>query len=106
MEKEKVIFRREYDKHSDRVSYLAIFPNDADNRSRYSINIYGFPFHFWQNFAGEEETTFECYTGISPEYYYNCTRIVHKNDSVIPKLVSAIEKYFGISVKVAEKFTY
>ena len=94
--KEKVIFRREYNQYLGEMTYLAVFPQCPANCGHYSA----VPFYF-----NGESVCFEPFCEVSWDYYYKDTWIVHKNDSIIEKLLSAIENRYGEEYQVAEKIT-
>lgn len=96
---EKVIFRREYDQYRKEWSYLAIFPEDPANPGRYA----GIPFHFIKEWNGKLTAIFEASCEVSWDYYYKCTKIIHKNDPVIPDLLSAISRFYNTAFRVCEK---
>ena len=85
--KEKVIFRREYDPYMKMWKYLACFPDDPPES--YGCYINGISFYL----KDENDPTSwvrEPYTGICYRYYSK-TKIIHKNDPVVPTLVAALE---------------
>lgn len=91
---QKVIFREEYDKYTEKWGFLAIFPEDEANRGRVAV----IPFHF----NSEERPVYEPYTEADIEYVMS-KKIIHKNDERIPKLVDAIERRIEDQVQVVEK---
>lgn len=98
--REKVIFRREYEPYMKQWQYLACFPDDPAEYPGAYIN--GIPFYF----TSENHWIREPYTGMSYGYYMK-TKIIHKNDPIIPMLLKALES-MGIQddnagFKVVEK---
>lgn len=91
---EKVIFRSERD-YFGNETYLAVFPEEKSNPMRYCILPFGFD--------GHGEPYFEPFGECSWEYYYNFTKVIHKNDERMPKLLETIEQYYGTKFKVMEK---
>ena len=102
MEKEKVIFRREYNPYRKEWSFLAVFPDETDWRGLISC----VPFYFIDEWDGTQTTIFECSCDMDRPYYYNKTRIIHKKDAVVDKLLSAIEKRYNQQFRVVEKIMY
>ena len=64
--------------------YLACFPDDTPEYNSSYIN--GIPFYFTDDGSWIREP----YTGMSYGYYLK-TKIIHKNDPIIPTLVKALE---------------
>lgn len=93
--KEKVVFRMEHNPYRGGISYLAIFPECSANRGFYAA----VPFYF----DNEGRAVFEPFCELAYAYYYGDTRIVHKSDGMIEKLLSAIENQFGESFSVCER---
>lgn len=91
---ENVVFRKEKRKINGYVSYLALFYDDAASPGFVAC----LPFHFV-----ELDTIFESHSEASFGYIYGDTRIVHKNDTMIPKLVNAVERYRKTKLCVREK---
>lgn len=83
---ERVIFRTELNPYVDGPSYLAVFPDDPANPGM----ICCLPFHFVNTAA-----IFEPYTEASLGYYYDSTRIVHKDTDAAQKCLQAITSYYG-----------
>lgn len=93
MEKERVIFREEYDPYRKQICYLAIFPDDEAYPGRVAV----IPFGYVQG-----DVFFEPYTEIDYGYMLR-KKIVHKNDSRIPRLKRDIGKRYDIELEVIEK---
>ncbi len=96
---EKVIFRREYDQYRKAWSYLAVFPEDPANPG----NICAVPFHFVKELNDTMTAIFEPFCEVCWDYYYRCTKIIHKTDPVIPDLLSAISRRYNTAFRVCEK---
>ncbi len=94
MRAERVIFRTEYNPYTKRREYLAVFPDDPANPGR----IGAVEMH-----VREKGTFFFPYGEIALAYYYNNTRLVHKDNSAIPDLLRAVEGYYDCKFKVCEK---
>ena len=92
---DKVIFRTQYNPFVSGTCYLAVFPNDEANAGRYGA----VSFHFKE----DGRAVFESYDEVSWDYYYNKTVAVHKNNPVIPLLLSAVQKHYDMPFKVAER---
>lgn len=90
---EKVIFREEYNPYQHTWDYLAIFPEEESSLG----TVLAVPFYF-----GGETAWFEPVVEIGWRYYYK-TKIIHKTDKRIPKLLTALENYYGTKFKVMEK---
>ena len=101
MEKEKVIFRREYNPYTKEHGFLAVFPETVDRLRRVTV----LPFCFRKDFTGKEYPVFECHNDADIDYLYK-RKIVHKNDKIIPVLLSAIEKFYGQQFCVAERIMH
>lgn len=86
-EKQKVIFRTEYDKYTKQWGYLAIFPDDEANPGY----VGAVPFHISKD---NRSVIFEPYTEISLDYMYS-KKLVNKSDSAIPILKRILEEKFG-----------
>ena len=98
MEKEKVIFRREYNRYRKEWQFVAVFPETESNPGRISS------VSFWFDIGGV--AWFEPFCEIDRNYYLNKTRIIHKKDLIVEKLLSAIENYYDQQFKVVEKIMY
>ena len=96
---EKVVFRTEKNRYIDGKSYLAVYPGVSANPGYYAAR----PFHFETDWRGNEKTVFEPFCELSYGYYYGDTRIVHKTDPVIGKLLSAIEQFDDEQYQICEK---
>ena len=97
MEKEKVIFRREYNPYMKQWQYLACFPEEQANPGRIAaVSFY---------FDGHNKAHFEPFCEIDRLYYLK-TRIIHKKDTVISEVLSAIENYYDQKFRVMEKINY
>ena len=99
---EKIIFRTEKNRYIDGESYLAVYPGVSANPGCFAAR----PFHFERNWRGDEKTVFEPFCELSQDYYYGKTRIVHKTDPVIEKLLSAIEQFDDEQYQVCEKMVF
>ena len=93
MEKEKVIFREEYNPYLKQTGYLAIFPEIEANIGR----VFALPFYYINGVP-----TFEPHTEIDYSYMLR-KKIIHKNDTRVTKLLRDIEKFEGNEFKVVEK---
>ena len=85
--KERVIFRRERDPYTKKWNYIACFPDDP--AYVYWSFIGGIPFYL----KDENDPTSwvrEPYASMAYGYYIK-TKIIHKNDPIIPVLVAALE---------------
>lgn len=94
-DRERVIFRIEYDPYMNKNKYLAIFPDDVANYGRcVVVPLYqnGYSDAWWRENATEADWS----------YIYS-KKIVHKNDSIIPELVEALKKFYGGEYRVMEK---
>ena len=100
MKKEKVIFRREYDPYRKEWSFLAIFPETEANPG----NVAFLPFWFIEH-MNYSETVYGVFDEMDIWYMYKC-KIVHKNDEIIPRLLSAIESYYDQQFQVVEKIMH
>lgn len=98
MDKEKVIFRREYDPYRKEWTFLAVFPEEEANRGR----IAAVP--FW--FDGHNIAWFEPFCEVDRMYYLNRTRIIHKKEAIVEKLLSAIENRYDQQFRVVEKIKH
>lgn len=99
MNTEKVIFRREYDRYRKEWTFLAVFPETGANPGCYAA----VPFRFLTELNGSRTTIFEAFCEIACDYYYQCTRIIHRTDPIIPELLSAISRYYSAAFQVCEK---
>lgn len=95
MEKEKVIFRKEYDNYMKIWKYLAVFPEERGLFGR----ICAVPFYF----DGYWKAWFEPFCEMDCCYYYKSTKIIHKNDAIIPILLSALKERYEEEYRVMEK---
>lgn len=91
--KGKVIFRKEYDPYLKQDRYYAIFPDDPANYG----NLCFVSFHFC-----EDMVFFDPYDEMSMEYYWK-TKVIHKDDPIIPQLYEAIKTYYDEEFQIAEK---
>lgn len=96
---EKIIFRTERNRYIDGVSFLAIYPECSACPGHYAAR----PFHFETDWRGNEKAVFESFCEVSRDYYYRNTRIVHKKDSVVKKLLSAIQQFDNCNYLVCER---
>lgn len=92
---ENVVFRTDYDPYMNMEKYLAVFPNDPCNTGRVAY------MGFWFDEYGR--TLFEPYGEMSLDYYYNSTKVVHRNTDVAQKCLKTIEGYYGMMFDVREK---
>ena len=98
MEKERVIFRKEFDKYQKRWGYIAIFPDEQSFPGCVGI----IPFKLDSMY---DHPTFEPYCEASM-YYVLSRKIVHKNTEEAQKCLKALEDYFSsydYKFKVVEK---
>lgn len=93
MEKEKVIFREEYNPYLKQIGYLAIFPEIEASLGR----VFALPFYYING-----EPRFEPHTEIDYGYMLR-KKIVHKKDVRVPRLLRDIEKYEETEFNVIEK---
>lgn len=91
---ERVIFRTEYDPYMKMEKYLAVFPDDQAFPGRIAY----VPLYFT-----EHGTTFECYDEMSLDYYYGETKIVHKNNEIVKRLLNALRDFYGDEFRAVEK---
>lgn len=103
--RERVIFRREYDPYSKKWGYLACFPDDKPEFFGAFIN--GIPFYL-KDENDPDSWVREPYTGMIYKYYTK-TKIIHKNDPIVETLLRAIESMDlqedNAGFKVVEKKT-
>lgn len=85
--REKVIFRREYDPYTKTWGYLACFPDDE--KEVYWSYIGAIPFYL-NDENNPNSWVREPYSSMSYNYYLH-TKIIHKNDPIIPTLIAALE---------------
>lgn len=87
---ERVIFRQEKNPYvPGGVSFLAAFPDDRVAPGRIGCT----PFYFNQGMV-----FFEPYTEVDRKYYTDKTRIIHKTDDRVPKLLQAVTDYYSNEV--------
>ena len=84
--KEKVIFRREYNPYQKVWNYLACFPDDEKETNWSYIGC--IPFYL-EDENNPDTWVREPYSSMSYSYYYG-TKIIHKNDPIIPTLVATL----------------
>ena len=96
MEKERVIFRREYDPYMKMWGYIAGFPDDPANLGRMVV----LPFQILEN----GDYLYECFDEATIDYFLS-KKIIHKNDPIVPELLKALEKRidYETEFKVVEK---
>lgn len=90
---QKVIFREEFDKYTEELGYMAIFPEDEANVGCVGI----IPFKIRNG-----KPIYEPYCEADIDYVMT-NKIIHKNDERIPELVEAIENRIEDRVQVIEK---
>ena len=91
---EDVIFRREYNPYTKEWDYLAVLPNYPANPGRlYIISFYERGGRF----------TFESTDEADYWYLMDKTKIIHKNDPIIPELTSALIRFLECPIRVREK---
>lgn len=93
-EKEKVIFRREYDPYMKRWGYIAGFPNDTVLTGRIGC----IPFKIYE----DGKAVFEPYTEVD-KFYFLKKKLVHKGTEEAEACVKALEKMYNGNYFVAEK---
>lgn len=91
---ERVIFRTEYDPYMKMEKYLAVFPDDPANPGRVAFT----PLYF-----NSHGVTFEPYGEMDLSYYYKKTKIVHKKETVVAPLLTALNQFYGIDFRAVEK---
>ena len=91
--KERVIFRIEKDKYRGADNILAIFPDITANPGRYAC----IPF-FFKN----DKPVFEPFCEADINYLLNC-KIIHKNNPMAKRALSAIESYLGENYRIMER---
>ena len=96
MNRERVIFRREYNRETKQDGFIACYPDEEANAGR----ILALPFHF----TDTNMIITECHGEISLNYFYS-QKIIHKNDPIIPKLIHALERLYGGKYEAIEKIT-
>lgn len=94
MEKERVIFRREWNPYWKQWNYLACFPDDEACYGRLCM----VPIWFnndipWHGAYGE----------MSWEYYYETKPVRKKEKELVNKLVTALQLFYGGEYRVYEK---
>lgn len=99
MKKEKVIFRTEYDPYREDTVYLAIYPECSANPGRVAAR----PFYPHKDMRGNDVITWDCFCEIDMGYLLSKTRIVHKNNPIIPGLLSTLESFDDCEYQVCEK---
>ena len=94
---EPVIFRKEYDPYRKDWGYLAIFPEDEANFGRMAcVSFHKDLYDRW---------SFEPFTEVDT-FYLLRQKIVHKNDPIVPELVSALKGMYGGEYRVMERVQY
>ena len=97
MSKEKVVFRTEKNPYMPGEFFLAAFPKAPANPGSVCV----LPFYF----DDQDRAVFEPFTEASYEYYYNSTKLVHKNTDKAKACLAAIEKFYETQFDVREKLT-
>ena len=70
-----VIFRKERNPYTDLDQYIAVFPDEHDVPSRpYDMMCIAF-------YLAGDRTIFECHGSMCPEYYYQNTKRISKEES-------------------------
>lgn len=98
MNRERVIFRREYNRETKQDGFIACYPDEEAKVGR----ILALPFHFIDK--DMYSVICECHGEISLDYFYS-QKIIHKNDPIIPKLIRALERLYGGKYEAIEKIT-
>lgn len=96
-ERERVIFRREYDPYMEMWKYLCIFPDDPANPGMVSCLSMYKEVHY-----GTNKWIYEPLSEANIFYIYK-QKIVHKNDPIIPELVQVLKDIYGGEYRVMEK---
>lgn len=92
-QRERVIFRRDYDPYMGIEKFLACFPDDEANLG----NIAYVPIYI-----NGDTMCHDPYSEMPFDYYYR-HKIVHKNESVVEDLVKILQFFYGGEYKVVEK---
>lgn len=99
---ERVIFRKEYDEYKGKEVYLAVFPDD-EARAGFLAYV-SFFFTPSGDFSDDRSSAiFEPYGEMSTGYYYDKTKIVHKNTDEARRCLDAIKRYYNSDFRVVEK---
>lgn len=95
MEKERVIFRKEYDPYRKIWGFLACFPDDDANLGRINaIPFYEGMYGRWESYG---------YTEISTEYFLT-KKIIHKGTEEAKKCLEILQSFFpNEEFKVCER---
>ena len=93
--RERVIFRRDYDPYMKIEKYLACFPDDEANIG----NIAYVPIYFN---GKDERPCHDVYAEMPLDYYYK-KKIIYKTDPIVNKLVDALKYFYEGEYKVVEK---
>lgn len=92
MEKERVIFRREYDPYKKEWGYIAGFPDDPANLGRIGTLSFKVYEEYPRGIGVFGRYMFDCYGEASLDYFLS-KKIIHKNDPIVPELLKALEEY-------------
>lgn len=93
---ERVIFRTERDPYTKDTNYIAVFPDDKAKPGRYAFVAFK---------LNESGAVFEPYDELDSRYYYANTKIVHKSDEIIPRLLCALSMYYHTEFEPVERIT-
>lgn len=94
--KERVIFRKEFDRKINKERYYAIFPDEPANLGKVCYITF---------YYCEDMVFFEPFGEMSLEYYWK-TKVIHKSDPIIKKLYQAVRNYYQDDFQVMEKLMY
>ena len=97
MEKERVIFRKEYDPYRKIWGFLACFPDDEANLGRIQAIPFYKGMYEWESYG---------LTEVSMEYYY-AKKIIHKGTDEASDCLKVLKSFFpDEEFVVCEKIMY
>lgn len=96
-EPKDVIFRREYNPYTEEWDYLAVLPNTPASFGKITVLC------FRESAYNDGRYLFDSFDEADYWYLMDKTKIIHKNDPIIPELTSALSRYLECPVRVREK---